>query len=336
MKKQSIPAKFKTISIHSALNGTLKISAAILLTCLVVACPDSPLDPPTLTTSNVIAITSSAAISGGNITADGGGEITKRGLCWSTMQNPTIDDVTSQSGSGEGSFTCNINGLTSNTTYYVKAYASNSKETGYGEEKSFTTPPTASDVDGNVYSTVVIGTQTWMAENLKIKHYRNGDPITYIAEGQEWGATEEGEYCDYDLLGTLEDAYGLFYNWYAVADSRNIAPEGWHVPSDDEWTVLIDFLGGIEVAGEKMRESGFVHWWGEEAGGVSGTNVSGFTALGAGFYGDDHGKWEARIWSSTEEEGSDLIKYLFLDLGNLMLRAHDPKTSGYSIRLVKD
>jgi uncharacterized cupin superfamily protein len=155
-------------------------------------------DPPTLTTSEVIGITSNWAISGGNITNDGEADINERGVCWSTTDPPSISDHTSKSGTGSGAFTCYFKGLEGNTTYYLSAYASNKDETGYGNVLSFTTPPTVTDVEGNEYATVVIGTQTWTAENLKTIHYRNGDPITNETNFENWLTLETGFYSDYE------------------------------------------------------------------------------------------------------------------------------------------
>jgi len=138
------------------------------------------------------------------------------------------------------------------------------------------------DIDGNVYSTVVIGTQTWMAENLKVTKYRNGDNITHITTNSDWNSDTDGAYGYYDDNTTLRDTYGMLYNWYAVdnSSSRYICPEGWHVPTADEYDVLSTYLGGNSVAGGKMKETGTDHWQSESSG---TSNSSGFTARGAGY-----------------------------------------------------
>ncbi len=107
---------------------------------------------------------------------------------------------------------------------------------------------TVTDIDGNVYRTVKIGTQVWMAENLKTTKYRNGDPIANVTNGASWKALTTGAYCWYNNDAENKVTYGGLYNWFVVADSRKIAPTGWHVPTDAEWTVLTDFLGGLKVA----------------------------------------------------------------------------------------
>jgi uncharacterized protein (TIGR02145 family) len=157
------------------------------------------------------------------------------------------------------------------------------------------------DNDGNVYKTIKIGTQTWMAENLKTTRYRNGDPIPNVTDNSNWMALTSGAYCWYkNDADTYKSTYGAMYNWYAVADSRNVAPIGWHIPTDAEWTTLATFLGGHDVAGGKLKEIGTTHWLSPNS---DATNSSGFTALPGGrYYNEDvffpltfYGYW----WSSN-------------------------------------
>lgn len=116
------------------------------------------------------------------------------------------------------------------------------------------------DVDGNVYQTVKIGDQVWMAENLKVTKYRNGNPIFHIADAAKWAKTNDGAYCIYNNDSTLANTYGNLYNWYALNDSRNIAPEGWHIPTHKEIAELIRFLEGDTTAARKLKISGPEHW----------------------------------------------------------------------------
>jgi uncharacterized protein (TIGR02145 family) len=209
---------------------------------------------PTLTTTNVTSIGSTTTTSGGNIISDGGAAVTVRGVCWSTNANPTIADSKTSDGIGEATFISKITGLSSGTTYYVRAYATNASGTGYGETKSFSTLfaivfnpnltyGSVTDIDGNVYKTITIGTQTWMAENLRTSKYRNGESISNLAVYADWAAATFGAWCDYDNDATTYDSrYGKLYNWYAVNDSRNIAPTGWHVATDAEWTTLTNYV----------------------------------------------------------------------------------------------
>ncbi len=119
---------------------------------------------------------------------------------------------------------------------------------------------TVTDIEGYEYKTVKIGEQWWMAENLKVKHYRNGDTISTGHSNQEWPNLSTGAYAVYDNNDSNANTYGYLYSWYAVNDSRNIAPEGWHIPTDEEWQTLVEYLGGSSVAGGKLKEEGTDHW----------------------------------------------------------------------------
>ena len=138
---------------------------------------------------------------------------------------------------------------------------------------------TVTDVDGNTYHTVVIGNQTWMKENLKVEHYRNGESILQ-KDCTNWGANADPAFCFLNDNLANEPIYGLLYNWYAVNDSRNITPEGWHIPSNTEWQNLIDNVGGQQVAGGNLKEKGNSHWDSPNEG---ATDVYGFTALPGGY-----------------------------------------------------
>ena len=295
---------------------------------------------PTLATATITVITQTTAECGGTITSDGGATVTARGVCWSTNQAPTVADNRTTDGTGAGSFTSSITGLTGNTSYHVRAYATNSVGTGYGSALLFTTEAsmtsTVMDIDSNVYQTIKIGNQWWMAENLKVTHYRNGVAIPNVTDGNVWGGLTTGAYCSSFNDNMRVATYGRLYNWFAVSDSRNIAPAGWHVATDAEWQTLIDYLGGGAVAGGKMKEIGTTHWISPNAG----TNESGFSALPGGFrtslgYFGSLGYW-AIFWSSTWYD-SDQAWYreLLYDYPNA-LREYGPKGEGASVRCVKN
>jgi len=296
---------------------------------------------PELTTAEVSEITSTTAQCGGTITSDGGATVTARGVCWSTNQTPTVSENKTIDGTGTGSFISNITGLTAGTEYYVRAYATNSASTGYGSAISFTTETgtvTVTDIDGNTYKTVKIGDQWWMAENLKVIHYRNGDSIPNVTDATEWSNLTIGAYCNYDNNVNNATTYGSLYNWYAVNDSRNIAPEGWHVPSNNEWQTLVDYLGGVLIAGGKMKETGTTHWNSPNTG---ANNESGFTALPGGYRDGDGPYGEvgayAYFWSSTEYDSDHALNgrslgYSYSGVG----WGSSPKQYGFSIRCVRD
>jgi uncharacterized protein (TIGR02145 family) len=202
------------------------------------------------------------------------------------------------------------------------------------EEKS---EKTVTDMDGNVYHIDTIGTQIWMAENLKTTKYRNGDPITNTKADTEWTGLTTGALCDYDNSPGYSIDYGKLYNWYAVNDSRNIAPTGWHVPTDEDWTILITFLGGESVAGSKLKQSGTANWYSPN---TDATNESGFTALPGGCRKNngifneiwDFGRW----WSISEFNTISAISRSMRCVNGKVEKATSFKYYGLSVRCVKD
>jgi uncharacterized protein (TIGR02145 family) len=196
---------------------------------------------------------------------------------------------------------------------------------------------TVVDYDGNVYDTVVIGSQVWLKENLKTTHYNNGIPIPNVTDMGTWGSLTTGARCYYDNDSVGYDSvYGSLYNFYAVKDASGLCPEGWHVPADAEWTALENFLGGSGIAGGKMKESGTLHWLPPNAG---ATNSSGFTGLPGGMRTQanifqtigENGLW----WSSTAYGSLAWSRYLwYMNAG--VDRNPTPKTLGLSIRCMKD
>jgi uncharacterized protein (TIGR02145 family) len=295
---------------------------------------------PVLTTASVSGITETTAECGGTITSDRGATVTARGVCWSMNATPTIANSKTTDGIGMGSFTSSITGLLDSMTYYVRAYATNSAGTGYGNTQSFTTESssgTVTDIDGNVYQTVTIGTQVWMAANLKVTHYRNGEDIPNVTNAAAWAALTTGGYCNYNNDVNNVATYGSLYNWYATVDSLNIAPTGWHVPTDAEWQTLSDFLGGDAVAGGKMKEAGTTHWVSPNTG---ATNESGFSALPGGFR-DNGGacygmSYSTRFWSATESSSSYAWDRSVGCYGSGISRGSDGKKEGFSVRCVRD
>ena len=217
---------------------------------------------PALTTDVVSNVVITTATSGGNVTSQGSSAVSARGVCWSISANPSTSDAHTTDGSGTGHFTSSVTGLTPNTPYYLRAYATNSAGTGYGNQQSFTTQQgtggTVTDIDGNVYHTVTIGTQTWMVENLKTTKYNDGTAIPLVTDSTAWLNLTTPGYCWYNNdAATYKNTYGALYNWFTVNTSK-LAPSGWHVPTDAEWTTLITYLGGETVAGGQMKSTGTI------------------------------------------------------------------------------
>jgi len=303
---------------------------------------------PTITTTTPTDITSNSAISGGHVTSDGNSTVTDRGVCWNTTGNPTLSNSIGQTsdGSGMGNFTSDITGLDEGTTYYVVAYATNSEGTSYGEVFSFTTfyweCGDILNYEEQGYSTVLIGTQCWMAENLNV-----GIRIDGYQEVQDNSIIEK--YCYYNNEANC-DIYGGLYQWdemmqYTTAPGvQGICPNSWHLPTDDEWKIMEMELGMSQTEadgtgwrgtdeGKKMKSTS---GWDNNG---NGTNSSGFTALPGGYRGSgsflDLGKcgfW----WSSSENTGSNSwYRSLNFD-SDLVLRSSLYKPAGFSVRCLKD
>ncbi len=322
---------------------------------------------PTVSTTSVTGITYNAATSGGNVTADGSATVTARGVCWSTSQNPTVSTSHTTDGSGTGSFTSSITGLNPNTTYYVRAYATNSAGTAYGNQVSFTTyndgqpcPGAAiiTDYDNNTYNTVQIGYQCWMKQNLKTTHYSDG---TSIPLG--------GNTTSYDVAyryypnnsSSNVSTYGYLYNWKAVmrnssSSSSNpsgvqgICPTGWHVPSDAEWTQLENYVGSQSAYQCNGSSSNIAKALASATGWNSSTttctvgntpannNATGFSAVPAGTV---HAMYlsfgyEAHFWSATQNSSNfAYYRYLYYNSAGVY-RDYFYKDGGYSVRCLRD
>ena len=295
---------------------------------------------PTLTTTATTAITIAAASSGGTISSDGGASITAKGVCWSTSTMPIIDLATkTNDGTGAATFTSSLSGLAPGTTYYVRAYATNIGGTAYGAEVSFTT----------TVATITNGTQFWQNTNLNVATYSDSTPIPQVTDPTAWANLTTGAWCYYNNDIATGTTYGKLYNWYAVAgiwneasktdvsQRKKLAPTGYHIPSDAEWTTLTDYLGGAAVAGGKMKEIGYSHWLSSNSG---VTNSSDFSGLPGGCrYGDGtflaigyYGYW----WSSSELDSTKAWgRYLLYVYVNASREGQD-KRSGYSVRCLRD
>lgn len=262
---------------------------------------------PILTTTIETLLTSTTVTSGGNITDDGGYPVTSRGVCWNTLGSPTTSNYKTTNGTGIGTFVSGLTGLTEGTTYHLRAYATNSLGTAYGTEITFTTllpsSGTVNDIDGNVYHYITIGSQVWMVENLKTTRLSNGAFIPLVTNANTWGNLSTPAYCWYNNDETSnKNTYGALYNWYTV-DTNLLAPVGWHIASDGDWSTLITYLGGYSVAGGKMKETGNSHWASPNTG---ATNSSGFKALPGGLLSLNNTTWmfgsigaQGYWWSSS-------------------------------------
>jgi uncharacterized protein (TIGR02145 family) len=320
-------------------------------------------NPPTVTTNNVTTFTATTATCGGNVTNNGGATITERGVCWSTSTNPTLNDSYKAYGSGAGSFSFNISGLADNTTYYVKAYATYSGGTVYGDLKTFTTSSftcgnSTTDYDGNSYNTVQIGQQCWMKENLRTTHYADG---TVISDGGSSGSWTIGHYYNYSSSSIVLSSRGYLYNWLAVmhgAESssanpsgvQGICPDGWHVPSDAEWTQLEDYVGSQSqyccsnstnfIAKALASNSGWStsSWTCAVGNDQTSNNATGFSAVPAGCFLSSFcyvGNC-ASFWSSTQYSSEAAYsRSLWYDVSQVNWNG-ESKSFGRSVRCLRD
>ena len=311
---------------------------------------------PVITTTAVTNVSAIAATSGGNITSDGGSVVTARGVCWGTSENPTVSGNHTTDGNGVGNFVSTMTGLSANTTYYVRAYATNAIGTAYGDNVSFTTAgqpcpgtPTVTDVDGNTYNTVLIGQQCWMKENLRTKHYAAGGVVEYkYPNGQS----------------ATQSTYGLIYNWLGVmngATSSNgnpsyvqgICPAGWHVPSLSEWEQLSSYVGSLtsyrcdvnnsgSIARALATTSGWQNYsWSSCNPGYnqSGNNATGFTAMPSGYWWNSNFydfAVEADYWTATQSNEGEAYRLRVRYDDSYLNSTYVNKNHWLGVRCVKD
>ena len=307
-------------------------------------------------TTVVTKITCTTFTGGGNVTDDNGKIIISKGLCWSVYPDPIAVGLCTNEGSGSGYFQSTAKSLMPGTTYYVRAYVTSEAGTNYGNTLEVTTMTnevqfnsqltygTLTDIDGNIYRTIVIGSQTWMAENLKVGHYRNGDSIPNITNDNSWLSLTSGACCLQTNPPPSTIYNGTYYNWYAVNDSRGLAPVGWHIPSTNEWIALANSLGGLDFAGSKLMEESDRHWVYLRQATCFGTNQSGYTALPTGYRSNAGGFAVANIafWWSTDwvdiynAYKVEISPSWYEDRIPLRVSLYSNKNLGCNIRCVKD
>lgn len=194
------------------------------------------------------------------------------------------------------------------------------------------------DYDGNVYDTVIIGTQVWMKQNLKVTHYNNGNPIPVVTDSATWANLTTGSRCYYNNDSTAFDSvYGSLYNWYAVQDINGICPEAWHVSTDADWQTAEGYLGGASIAGGKMKEAGLLHW---KSPNEEATNSTGFSGLPGGMR-DLSNKFstlgENGLWWTTSEFDQSFVWSTYMWYLNAGIDHNPtPKYLGLSVRCIKD
>ncbi|MDD4645014.1 MAG: fibrobacter succinogenes major paralogous domain-containing protein [Bacteroidales bacterium] len=324
------------------------LAIILLITVIIPSCKKEPIDTtlPTVVTSPITDSSAQTVTAGGDVTDDGGEKVTHRGVCWAVNPTPTIDDSITKDGSGTGPFVSIMKGLSPGKNYYYRAYATNAIGTAYGSAISITTNSVQAGTDSiydarssRYYRTQIIGSQTWMAENLAYL------PTVW---GQDTGSLTEPFYYVYGYDSTLVDiatdsanfkAYGVLYNWPAALSA---CIPGWHLPTVDDWKVLIETIGA--PAGGKLKEIGNTtkdpqkaHW---ESPNTGATNESGFNGLPGGErysrggfrYLHQYGAY----WTATaHNDTTTWVKHLYYN--NIQL-SQDwfSNANGFSVRCVKD
>ena len=327
-------------------NGTYKVYAVDAAGNL--SSPSS--NSVTVATNDTTAPT--ASVTPDNITSSGNAHVqsTETGTAYLVNTAVTVSNLGSITGADDNLTNSVIINLTNTNTMLsatglvtgkYRVYAKDAAGNLSGASVDNVTIAGLVDIDGNGYSTVVIGTQNWMAENLKVTKYRNGDNITNITTNSAWSTNTSGAYGVYDNDETTYlNSYGRLYNWYAVDNSTGVlCPEGWHVPTTDEYDDLATYLGGVSVAGGKMKETGDTYWQSESSG---TTNSSGFTSRGSGRRGYSNGNYASiedftYYWSSnfTGSNGYyHLLTYNGATLGGSGSSAN--KNYGFSVRCLED
>jgi uncharacterized protein (TIGR02145 family) len=295
---------------------------------------------PEVETLETEEVTSSTALLKGNIVSDGNESITQAGFCFGLNDNPDSEDTCVETDDLTGSFQTEVTALVPETTYYVRAFAANSLGLSYGESVSFTTSRFVcgdgySDIEGKVYSTVQIGDQCWMSQNLRVSRYNDGTVIPEITLSNPvaWSTNDTGAWSFYDDDEDNNTPYGKLYNYYVVANEKNVCPVGWKVPTDQEWGVLSTFLGAN--AARKMKSTS---GWRDSG---NGTNDSGFNVFPAGRKGVTGTEYTeilmaARFWTSTENNQNNGWIYRITYDSDELQRDYNQKGNGFSIRCMLD
>lgn len=338
-------------------NSPYFVILGTLVLCILLNSCKKEENPPLIITAEAKNIGSASVSSGGTITWEDASAISGRGICWATEVNPTIDDHKTTNGKGTGTFTCTISGLLPFTCYYLRSYMIKDGRVIYGNLVTFKTMEMARDIEGNQYNTISVGHQVWMAEYLRTTKFANGDIIgttspatlnimNYMDPVYQWA---------YNGIEKNAAKYGRLYTWYAVTDPRGLCPAGWHIPTDEEWTELENYLisnhynydgtnSGNKIA---LTLASDLSWTFSDGSGTPGNtsysesrNKIGFSALPAG-YRDQEGKFvdignAACWWSSTEASSYNAYYRYLRSIRKDILRSSYYEFCAVSVRCIKD
>lgn len=296
---------------------------------LIAGCDKDDTPAISLKTTNIVDITGTSAVIEGQVTSSL--TINQKGVCWGLTPDPTIDDSFTNEGEGSGDFASAINNLLPDTSYFVRVYAIDAGEVvHYSSMTNFSTgkAEVMVDIDGNAYEAVTIGDQVWSSRNLKVKSLNDGSSIPNVTGS--WSDLDRPAYTWYDNNDSNENTYGVLYNGVAI-QSGKLCPTGWHVPSVDEWEALGTFLGGRELAGGKLKETGTLHWDSPNEG---ATDDYDFQAIGSGIRNADgtFGGYKTSAWWASSKEGTG---YGVVNTDAQLHTGSNPSV-GVAIRCIKD
>ncbi len=310
---------------------------------------DTDLLPPTVSITSTTGVTYEATTIHAEVSDDGGANVTDRGIVWGTSENPGFDDSQVQEGSGTGEFSVSLDNLDEETTYYIRAYAVNGVGTSFSTQVSVTTlgesdtTGVVTDVEGNIYNTVLINGKWWMTENLRVRQYNDGTNIPTGHNDNDWIELTEGAWTYFNEDHQWDETYGKLYNWYATADTRGLCPEGWRLPTDDDVKELRDMYGGYLEAGGYFKETGTAEdgdgLWREPNEGAN--NLTGFSARpgGARIHGVFFNReTTAYFWTGDDDlEDDDFARnFIMVYDTSSLLRQIVRKHYGLSVRCMMD
>lgn len=298
---------------------------------------------PTIYTKDISGVTNNTAISGGSLNIRFVEDADGYGLVWGSEEDPTVeshDGVFTVVEKTED-FTTIISGLLPNSSYYVRSFVKHDGEIYYGDEKTFTTyGDKIADIDGNIYYTISIGEQEWMAENLKATRYNDGEPIANITDESIWQHIDIGAYTFFDNNIDNKNNYGALYNYYAVKTNK-LCPEGWAVPDIDQWNELVEHLGGAAIAGGKLKSTKVfpddIAGWKEPN--VGATNESRFSALPGGILFSSGMLGEGRngyYWTSSERNRRKVWHAYLRHSSEEISFTPSDKVLGHSVRCIRN
>jgi uncharacterized protein (TIGR02145 family) len=323
--------------------------------------PGGPEGTAPLATLPPASMSSGSALCAGVVSV-GGAPVLSRGICYGLTPLPELSGPSMVAPGSVGSFQVELLGLQYGATYFARAFATNAQGTSYGNQVSFSTLPadhlapdltygSMTDQDGNSYPTIIIGTQEWMAENLRAVTHANGDTIANVTDAGQWYVLSTGAWAHYNNDDQFDIPYGTHYNWYAVSDPRNVCPTGWHVPTDLEWQQLEIELGmtpdaaaavgmvrgALENVGGRMKSAGTQYWLAQNAGGTNESGFSGLPSGGRNALGEFTQQGVLGIWwSATESDALSAYDRILLDGEAGVARNTADKRFGFPVRCLRD